>query len=595
MFLKFHSKMERARSADGTRVQNASKRSKHDQKRWNDGRETYVCGDTAVISVRHQTVKTGPCRLWDVPRSCVFHRAFPRNGVHRHTVLASGTQYDREMSEVLDGDHGARTALFPATVREVAVHAFGGARALRSVILNAGLEKIGPTAFMDTGLTRVSVPESVAQIGDMAFQQCRALKSVVFQDRGKLRYIGQYCFYRTGLEQVRVPGGVEQIKKDVFAECEALRHISLGEGVRALDKEALTGTRPESMELPSTLEQIRYSFDSFKALRWVRLPVGRMEISSRVSEQFARLVVFSDAKEICYSPAFRCFGLEEINFEEGCRLERIGPNAFQNTRIKSFSAPESLREIGWMAFGNCRELRGATLNRGLERLGDLCFWGTSIVDVKIPRTVQKTFKQLGMSLKSVRKLVLPAGLETVGQEWFADSDVEKVVLSKTVRTLENSAFMGCKKLREISFPKGSRLEVIGDHCFQKSGLEHIKMPSGLKVIEEMAFARCERLRRVYLNEGLKALRWLAFWGSAIEAVQIPASLCLIQRETFDDCKNLRRVRLLEGLRTIEERSFRDTGIEEIAIPASVREIGAQAFQGCRHLKKVIFAEGSDLR
>ena len=103
------------------------------------------------------------------------------------------------------------------------------------------------------------------------------------------------------------------------------------------------------------------------------------------------------------------------------------------------------------------------------------------------------------------------------------------------------------------------------------------MPSGLKVIEEMAFARCERLRRVYLNEGLKALRQLAFWGSAIEAVQIPASLCLIQRETFDDCKNLRRVRLLEGLRTIEERSFRDTGIEEIAIPASVREIGVQAF------------------
>ena len=43
-------------------------------------------------------------------------------------------------------------------------------------------------------------------------------------------------------------------------------------------------------------------------------------------------------------------------FEEGSRLEKIGNYAFKETRVESFIAPSSLKEIGVAAFCDCRSL-----------------------------------------------------------------------------------------------------------------------------------------------------------------------------------------------------------------------------------------------
>ena len=45
--------------------------------------------------------------------------------------------------------------------------------------------------------------------------------------------------------------------------------------------------------------------------------------------------------------------LEEIVFEPGSRLERIGDHAFAGTALKEFVAPENLKVIGSDAFDVC--------------------------------------------------------------------------------------------------------------------------------------------------------------------------------------------------------------------------------------------------
>ena len=39
---------------------------------------------------------------------------------------------------------------------------------------------IGETAFMNTGLTNITIPDSLSSIGRYAFQNCSSLKRIVF-------------------------------------------------------------------------------------------------------------------------------------------------------------------------------------------------------------------------------------------------------------------------------------------------------------------------------------------------------------------------------------------------------------------------------
>lgn len=54
------------------------------------------------------------------------------------------------MDELISRSPEIRTVTIPKTVREITAYAFNGRHTLKSVILNAELEKTGPLAFSDT-------------------------------------------------------------------------------------------------------------------------------------------------------------------------------------------------------------------------------------------------------------------------------------------------------------------------------------------------------------------------------------------------------------------------------------------------------------
>ena len=88
--------------------------------------------------------------------------------------------------------------------------------------------------------------------------------------------------------------------------------------------------------------------------------------------------------------AFRGWAsLREVVIAPDSRLERIAPSAFADTALETFSAPDSLREIGAQAFANCRSLRTATLNEGLERIGREAFRDSGLESVYLPSTLRE--------------------------------------------------------------------------------------------------------------------------------------------------------------------------------------------------------------
>ena len=97
---------------------------------------------------------------------------------------------------------------------------------------------MGQSAFENSGIETVRLPEGLTAISLACFYGCDKLKHVELPET--LEMIGSIAFhYCTALEEITLPDSVRKISIDAFSECGSLRYISLPEGLRELDKTAL--------------------------------------------------------------------------------------------------------------------------------------------------------------------------------------------------------------------------------------------------------------------------------------------------------------------------------------------------------------------
>ena len=102
---------------------------------------------------------------------------------------------------------------------------------------------IGPYAFYKcTGLTSVTIGNSVTSIGNSAFAGCSGLRSIVIPN--SVISIGPYAFYEcTGLTSVTIPNSVTSIESGAFRYCISLTSVTIGNSVTSIGLQAFEGCR----------------------------------------------------------------------------------------------------------------------------------------------------------------------------------------------------------------------------------------------------------------------------------------------------------------------------------------------------------------
>ena len=124
-----------------------------------------------------------------------------------------------------------------------------------TVTLPETLEKIGESAFKEAPLTKIEIPSSVTEIGDMAFYNCKSLADVklstslktigysVFSGCSALQNvvipssvtsIGELAFEASGLQSVTVPNSVTSIGAGAFYHCSSLETVVVPNSVKKL-------------------------------------------------------------------------------------------------------------------------------------------------------------------------------------------------------------------------------------------------------------------------------------------------------------------------------------------------------------------------
>ena len=77
-------------------------------------------------------------------------------------------------------------------------------------------------------LSSVSVPDSVRELCDGCFKECKDLRRITFGPSSSLERIGVSCFERSGVEELSVPDRVRELCDGCFKECKGLRRITFG-------------------------------------------------------------------------------------------------------------------------------------------------------------------------------------------------------------------------------------------------------------------------------------------------------------------------------------------------------------------------------
>ena len=137
---------------------------------------------------------------------------------------------------------GLTSVTIPDSVTSIRGSAFSGCTGLTSVTIGNSVTSIGEGAFERcTGLTSITIPDSVTSIGEYAFEDCTGLTSVTIGNN--VTSIGFWAFKDcTSLTSVTICNGTTSIGDGMFSGCTSLTNIEIPDSVTSISEAAFYNT-----------------------------------------------------------------------------------------------------------------------------------------------------------------------------------------------------------------------------------------------------------------------------------------------------------------------------------------------------------------
>ena len=327
-----------------------------------------------------------------------------------------------------------------------------------------GVTSIAESAFEYSGITSVTIPNSVTTIGSMAFWGCKDLTSVSLGN--SLIKIGEEAFEDcTALKSITIPNSVTNVSKRAFHNCESMTSLSIGSSLSYIADQAFLGC--------SGLTSIKVAsgnttFDSRNNCNAIIKTATNTLILGCASSTIPNTVTTIGEEAFKYSKISSIIIPNSVT-----KIERY---AFQHcTELKSIAIPNSVTTIGNYAFDGCSSMTSVSIGKGTTSISTYgpfegCPLSSLTVDPENP--VYDSRDNCNALIQTATNTLL--------------FGFKSTIIPNTVTTIANSAFQHCVDLTAITIPNS--VTTIGRWAFVECpNLTSVSIGSGVTKIDENSF------------------------------------------------------------------------------------------------------------
>ena len=490
------------------------------------------------------------------------------------------------------------SAIRPYSSSMYAAGLFAGCTTLTNVTIGDSGDKKAELPFEMfaecTNLKTVNLGGNVKKIETGAFIDCSSLQNI---DLNGVEVIQSYSFARSGLTEVTIPESVNELQAIAFGGCTKLETMTI------------QGTiGKNSVKLLDILGNINYVSEKKYAdyLSYVGLHTVDVQTYDpiRSNEDFRTLYPNQTALKTLHIEA------DDKGQTVLDAYERRGVAAHLPS-LENVTLPEGMTSIPYQTFNQCFSLKSINIPTSIETIGAYAFFADIGIDVDFTKLTNLT--SIGnyafevINANGGRIYNTPIAYEQRYTEKIDNGGIKNIILPDSVETIGDQAFFGQRNVKKLVIPES--VKTVGSGAFKMlASLEELEIYAPLDLVDnspwnEMFWSNTWResennkLKKITLGEKYSPetgnngqIGYSLFYGQSLEEVDLQMNnIQNIGYNMFMNNKNLQSFTIPKTVKTIDRAAFYGTtSLKEMKIPENVKTMDVEAFRKSGLEKVYIF-------